>query len=627
MWALVVLAVVAGLMGARGAARDATSVIVMHFAESAASGTQVFVAPGFAFSELDSIVLPAVAAADVVKVAVPRGHEGTIRLDPVPGNPLAVCGLDVEGRSTSGSAYRAVGFHQLASLEERDSCLVAVPLAGADDPQVILQLEDGGADAIGWATMAWLIVAAASALAAMVLLVSRVRAGHMSGARRNVLVWLYLAMSMAAGVLYAVVTPPGAVTDEYAHVTKAVKVASGVLVGSTGDRPFPNIFEMYGRFDGYLDPSVKFSATQLLTQVRAPVPCEPSTAALPHGADAYPPHLYLVPAAAYALSCSLDQDVGFFLLLSRLGNLILASLLIALGIWATRRARWVLFACALLPMTVYQVASVSADSLTLALSFAWIGVVCGIAEGRIAVTRAGWLLAPLAAALAISKPGSAWVLAAILFARPAYLAQVGRFLPTVLKYLVLPFLVHVVWVLYASGSAAPLDGVDPSENLARLLRQPWSVAGLYFETFTGAHGAWLMRSAIGALGWLDVGLHPSSYYLAGACLVASLFMGSPVRHPPAAVTIMAMILAAGAVVILSLPLFIYWTLPDSPIILGLQGRYYLPCLAFALAFAAGSPGDGPNARRAHRILTVVVPLVLAWILFDGATALVARYYP
>lgn len=597
----------------------------LTFSHPMPAGAQVFVAEGGSFSEKNSFVLPSVQAGERVDFNVPAGFQMIVRLDPPADQVMSLCSVAVEGFEHLGlGSYAISDSHQLRSLSETKGCLVAVPAAGAEDPQFVLRTKVEPSSGAG-TPMFWLFAATLTGgfvLAMALWLGCTVLRGFTGW-----VVPLYVVMSLTFGTLYAIATPPGAVTDEYAHVTKAVKVAHGVMVGATGERAFPNIFRMYGPFDGYLNPSVHFSPMQLLNQIETPVACTPETAALPHGADAYPPQLYIVPAAAYALSCSLDGDLGFFLLLARIGNLVLATGLIAVGIWATIRARWVLIVCALLPMSIYQIASVSADSLSLALSFAWLGVVCGVAEGRVPVAKSGWLLVPLAVALAVSKPGSAWVLAAILFARPAYLSQAGTFSPAVLKYLVVPFIVHTVWVLYASGSAAPLQGVDPAENVSRFFTDPVSVIMVYWNTFLGHGGVWLLKSAIGVLGWLDVSLSSISYRLAVLALLASAFMGFPVNRPSVKVGAAALAISSGAVAMLAAPLYIYWTLPGSEIILGLQGRYFIPCMAFVLTFAAGSLGAGVAARRAHLGLTLLVPLILCIILVDGALALVERYYP
>ncbi|MFC4726851.1 DUF2142 domain-containing protein [Coralloluteibacterium thermophilus] len=613
--------------------------VQLDFPGGVPEGTRVFFAGSEDFVEKNSLSLPADAEGDV-SILVPIGLHERIRIVPLAGSTASLCSLEVvaTGRAPlSLEDYRVIDRRGVTSVSLHPGCVSAVPVAGESAPHVTIGLQSTEAWDAG--ARAWFGLAIAAFCIALVLgsawlwgwrgwgVADRESRASTGGAGTSKLVPVYVVISLFFGTLYAVVTPPGAVTDEYAHVTKAAKMANGAFLGATGDQLFPNIFEMYGRFNGYLDPGVHFSGLQLVNQLRAPVPCQRTTADLPKGADSYSPTLYPVPAAAYVVSCATDQDLGTFLLLARVGNLLLATALIAFGIWATIRARWVLFVCALLPMSVYQMASVSADALYIAASLAWLGAVCGVIEERIPVRRATWILGLLALFLALSKPGAAWVLVAILFARQAYLRQAGTFTPAVLKYMLLPFVIHIGWVLYASSSAAPLPGVDPAANLARIADRPLEVVGLFFDTYVSTHGVWILKSTLGALGWLDVSLAKVSYLGLLFCLGATAVMGWPVPRPPAATVAAGWIFAAGAVAMLSLPLYLFWTVRDSTIIMGLQGRYFIPCLAFAFCFTAGSLPVGRYAAWVHRGLVVLVPAVVMAALTDGLLALLARYYP
>ncbi|MCD9031671.1 DUF2142 domain-containing protein [Luteimonas sp. Y-2-2-4F] len=601
-------------------------------------GTRVLFSGENDFAAEDSLPLPADAEGDV-SVFVPVGLHERIRMVPLAGSTVSLCSLEAAaGREPLSLAdYRIIDRREVATASSRAGCVSVAPLPGATNPHVTLGLQPGNAwdaDVLYWLALAVALFCAALGLSAWWL---RGRVGRTAvdgtlpgaPARAGVsrLVPAYVAISLVFGTLYALVTPPGAVTDEYAHVTKAAKMANGAFLGETGDRYFPNVYEMYGRFNGYLDPNVRFTRLQLLNQLSAPVPCRPVTADLPRGADSYSPTLYLVPAAAYAIGCATGGDLGDFLLLARLGNLLAATGLIAFGIWATLRARWVLFVCALMPMSLYQIASVSADALHIASSLAWLGAICGMIEGRIPVRRAGWLLGPLALFLALSKPGAAWVLSAILFARPAYVRQAASFAPAVLKFMAIPFAIHIAWVLYGASSATPLAGVDPGANLTRIIGSPLEVAGLFFSTFMSTYGLWILKSMLAALGWLDVSLTKASYLGLLFCLAAALVMGRPVPRPPVATMAAGWIFAAGAVVMLSFPLYLFWTSPESTIIMGLQGRYFIPCLAFALCFSAGPLRAGRYAAAIHRGLAVLVPAIVMIALADGLLALLARYYP
>src|SRR5690606_11377540 len=176
--------------------------------------------------------------------------------------------------------------------------------------------------------------------------------------------------------------------------------------------------------------------------------------------------------AALSASCAMGTSFGAFLVLSRVLNLLLAAALVAIGIRYAVVGKWSLVAVALLPMTLTQAASVSADSLTLGLSFCFIGLVSGVAGGSLSPSRAKYWLPLLALLLAFAKPGSAWILVAILFCRTAYRAADRSFAWAVVGVMLGPWLIHAAWVVVSSTGAKPLAGVDPVGNLALLRNDP-----------------------------------------------------------------------------------------------------------------------------------------------------------
>lgn len=557
-----------------------------------------------------------------------------LRVDLGTDQPARLCQLDITSGTQQLAAledFNVLRTKQLAGVEQERGCIRIRPERGALDPYAVFVAPD--------AVQAWtppvrrsgltgvLAAALLGVAAVMLLLATRHQAlttvlERTSDVVHRFLPGIYLAAALVFGAAYVAVTPPGAVPDEIAHATKTVKVAAGALMGGTGDRHFPNPYHMYGEFNGFRNPATRFTPSQLAHRTAAPVLCEPTTSSLPKGADSYGPHLYLAPAAMYAAACAVEGSFGSFLWSARAGNLLLSALLTAAGIWFSHRARWPLFVIALMPMTIYQVASISADSLYFGLCFAWVGLLCGLAEGKVPVARAGPVLMLLALLLAFSKPGGAWVLSGVLFLRSAFIASYGRFWPALITFMVVPLGMHVLWVLGAGGDAVPLAGVDPEYNLAQIWRDPLHVADLFLTAFSGTHGIGLARSMIGQLGWLDVPLPGWGYGAVCTALAASLLLAREGRKPPVTTRALAIGFALGSLVMLAIPLYLFWTPPDAVRVGGLQGRYFIPSLAFAGVWLTVS---APARIQAPIIL--LLPAAMALPLLQGLLAVAMRYYP
>jgi uncharacterized membrane protein len=133
------------------------------------------------------------------------------------------------------------------------------------------------------------------------------------------------------------------------------------------------------------------------------------------------------------------------------------------------------------------------------------------------------------------------------------------------------------------------------------------------------------RSFIGQLGWLDVDL-PNTYrpiawasLVLAACVVWRRGSSGAASHRWR----LEALAVAGAVVGVGLIQYMTWTVVGSPVVDGIQGRYFLvPALVLGVLFTR----DGPSSRRFNDWLAV--PVVALPIISIAVTrhALILRYY-
>jgi hypothetical protein len=588
---------------------------------------QVFHSADGAFSEQASRRMTAGPGADHVRLLLPGSTEH-LRFDPLPGAPITVCNLRIDGKR---AALRAGPANQADTALLPTGCLRIIPRAGSTDPYVPVAAGIGTSPDINAIRLrSWVARGFALAAAAALLLffwrldrvpnaASAQAARWFDGLTRRAH-WLVLVAMVVMGSVYAHLLPPNGVPDEVAHISKVAKMEAGALLGDASTRPTVRVLDMYGPFHDIVRGG-PFTAQQFAEQRAQPLACDRRPQQLPTAADHYAPHLYLAPAATLAAACATGMSFGGYLTLSRILNLLAGALLVAVGVRFAGYGKWALVLVALLPMTLAQVASLSADSLTLGMSLCFIGLVSGIASGDLQPRRVRIALPVLALGLAFAKPGSAWILVSLLFCREAYRQDGTSFLRAVAAVVVVPWLLHLGWTLFSSSGAEPFAGVDPARNLHRLIHDPASVAGVLLQTFSGASGLYLLHSAIGLLGWLDIPLSASAYAIATLALGASLFTNPRLPSIPVWVRVVAAAAAVGSLVITALPLFLYWTYADSPAVMGLQGRYFLPTLAFCLVWA------GLRAPPIVRLLLLTGILLAAPALtFDAREHIGARYY-
>lgn len=613
----IVLLLLIGAALLAGYARTARHVEVSFSAWSEAPARlQVFHAARGSYSESGSVWLEVEPVEREYTLRIRGRSARWLRFDPPLGMATRLCAIEVGG----SDRYESASAHQLSAVAEHETCVRLVPQAAADDPQWSIRILTAGADKLErarfWHAVFMVALTLWVALAGIALYLFR---RSLAEALRRFpvlpgmawldtrLPWVLAGLMLLLGGAYAVITPPGAVADEEAHMAKIVRVAHGTAFGDSGDRLLPNPRAMYGPFSDYLDNKAAFSREQLDRQLQQTLVCEPTTKALPKGANGYFPHQYLLPALLYKAGCATGASFGVFLYAARLLNLLLATALVAWGVARAGRGRWALCVVALLPMSLFQMASISADAVSISLSIAWLGLLSGIAGGTLSPARAGPGLWVLSLAIALLKPGSAWVLAALLFCWPAYTAA-GRSFPAALgRYVALPWVIHVGWALLASSEAPVLAGVDPAANLSLLASEPMHFLRAVANTFLGPHLPALAKQMVGVLGWLDVRLSPWAYWVAAVAGLAAL--ASDRREQPDRpwwVPTGSLAVAAGSLVLLALPLYIYWSPLQFPVVQGLQGRYFLPAAAFVAVWCSLR---SPAGLRSLAIAVVVCSAV------------------
>jgi hypothetical protein len=610
---LLVLAGALLLAAVAGAWRGSTRV-AFDVASTVPSRMQVFHDRRGAFSERRSDWLAMGTGTPApARLRIPAGRALWLRLDPAVATTTTVCGWRVDGEPAGFEVVASAGL----DVRREGGCLRLRAEASATDPQVVVRATGTASDRIR-AARPW-HRAGRLALALLIPVVGVLAWRHRRplGALARTLPpprgWrrvepqlhhVVMALMLVFGGLFVFVTPPGAVPDEQAHFAKIVRVAWGEPLGGHRDMALPDTMAAFHPFDDFAGTRRAFTDGELRTQLARRLRCVPDRSTGLHGADGYAPHQYAIAALVFHAACTAGSSFGQFVHVARGLNLAIAILLVGWGVQFAGRGKLALAFVALLPMSLFQMASLSADSLVISLSLAWLGLVSGIASGTRPYRRVDVGLLLLAIAIAFLKPGSAWILVAIVFCKQRLDRERG-FWQALALYMALPMLVHAVFTLAMAGNAPGLDKVDPVANRHMLFAQPAHVLAVLWAS-VAQFGEWMVHAMVGVLGWLDIPLARSAYLLTYLLALAALFANAPEPQPvPALVRPLAAACGVGAFVLLALPIFVYWTPTGATLITGLQGRYFLPLAAFVLAWLSTSSPAGPRGWLALLVLAGV----------------------
>ena len=141
--------------------------------------------------------------------------------------------------------------------------------------------------------------------------------------------FIFIIFALIFGFFMLFITPKFGVSDEPAHFIRAKEVSQGILYNNLPEN----------RTDNYQY----------------------------HGASGYSPVMYSFAGVTLKFTQRFNEDFQFYA--GRIANLIVWILLIALAIHITPIFKWAFFVTALLPMSVFEGMSYSADSFSNAFAF------------------------------------------------------------------------------------------------------------------------------------------------------------------------------------------------------------------------------------------------------------------
>ena len=452
--------------------------------------------------------------------------------------------------------------------------------------------------------------------------------------------WMAVAFvlyGLTAIAFLAINVPPFQAPDEHHHFMRAAQIADGTLVGTrsseiaadgsahviAGGAVDPAIENAFAAFDSLrFDPESRARLADWAPDIqwsdKRVFERFPNTAL-------YPPFFYLPSALGILIGRTAQLSVVQTLALSRILNGVIAVAVGATAIIIARGAAAWIFTILALPMSLSLIASASQDAMLLA---------CSALAGALTVS-------------ALRQPG-AWngkffalltgMVGLVAMARPPYLAL--AMLPLGMTKVALRWRILaavLVTICVATWSLIVLDNTwtdffskawksDPAAQLARLHDDPFFIAHVATATLYQNWRDYLYMF-VGVLGWLDTRL-PLAYYRAadvmlGVAAIAAMLGTTGNRLTPGSLLAVAagLLLAISGMFAIN---YLIGTAPGGDIVVGIQGRYFLP---LALAGAALLPALGNTpAARLHMPLTALVaafPLISLAVVMH---TIVLRYY-
>jgi uncharacterized membrane protein len=436
---------------------------------------------------------------------------------------------------------------------------------------------------------------------------------------------LYVAVALAWGLAMVLIVPPFQAPDEPAHYLRAWSVAD-LQLAMPADQIVQvpqNVASLPARIGSATSnwTSNSYSTTKARSLLWEPISPKDVDSG---GAAAYGPIGYVPQAVGVDVARLLGHSPLLGLYFGRLMNLLASVAIVFLAIRLLPFGKPLMALMALFPMVISLTASMSPDGLALSGALLFIALVLSRSQRESVTPRDVVWLGVVGAVLLNAKPGYAVLAILVLALVPRQLGGWARYAKCVGGVVALAAAVAagllVVTPQASSGSLATLGiaGTNERAQLSFIAHHPHAFLNVLDATFQ-TYATPLAQQIYGVLGWLNVFLPYVGMLVMGLAVV--VFMGSaePVRTTPWQRFVMV-VTACVLTVTVCVSLYLGWSPVASPLVIGLQGRYFIPVAALVLFSIYGVQ------LRRRRTAVLVLIFALAVVVTTTIHAVLKFYY-
>jgi uncharacterized membrane protein len=439
---------------------------------------------------------------------------------------------------------------------------------------------------------------------------------------------IFLPLAWILGSLYILITPPFQVPDEYMHFYRAYQVSEGRLTAYRVNQEIGGylprgIVELGDHLPSGLqrDPNYHLHPSDIWNLRTIPLDPDDRKFAIFGAVSWHSPMNYFPQATGIAIGRLFNLSPLYLLYVGRAGNLICWSILAFFAIRLIPILDWTLLLLALMPMSLAQAASLSADATVNGVCFLFVAFAarCALTTAEKMTPARTVILTILGAAVALAK--TAYIPLTILFLLipETKFTTRRRYWQFFALFILVCLATTIAWSLCTFGTQSYIaPNVSPHLQAINILHHP-------IEMLHRDLGMLLsmpyLESIIGTLGWADIRLWWPVAMLYWVALFASLFIGGwPNIRLTARQRFLLATAAAGCWLLVFTLVYLTFTPVGARSINGLQGRYLIPATApFLLMFY---PRPAPRRLNAAPWITA---FCAAFSLYALAI-LVRRFY-
>ncbi len=455
---------------------------------------------------------------------------------------------------------------------------------------------------------------------------------------------LFVISAAVFGLIMLVVMPPLMVPDENAHFYRAYQISSGSIFAVTEHKITGSILptDLLTDVNGLVFTSINggkatrilyhhYLVTKINTHKKSFIQFDTTSV--------YSPIAYIPQVIGITIGRIIYPSFLVMLYLGRFFNLLAFIAMVYLAIRLTPIGKWVFVVVGLFPMTLQQAASLSSDVMTIGIAFIAIAYALKLYCERKPLNRNQVLLIILiGAGLGLTKQTNAILILPFLFLPKLVLGKTAKMRLLRITYILSATLgLMLVWYALIHIKHYNLDySGDPSVNLAAqtkyLAHNPFGFIRILARSFI-YNGSkvppspdFYWQSIVGVFSWISYQLPLfnviACYLIFGLSLLQTSELAAKFRFNLKTKTVYMATLIISVVAIAGI-LYIIWTPLRSPVVAGIQGRYFLPLLPLLIPVFASTKFKLTFKKPAYLGGTI---LVVTTINFLAMAFLTMRYF-
>lgn len=437
------------------------------------------------------------------------------------------------------------------------------------------------------------------------------------------------------GGLFILLTPPLQGPDEQAHFAQVYRYSTGDMGSTLLPAGVINMFNtvLYNddiRFKGNEKYEIGRTKDALLNIALDKTNIKDG---LPYGGTGYSPIAYVVSVFLVFLGSLVDSPAIVLIYLARIGGLISFISLVYLATKMTPIGKLGIVLVGLLPMSVFSASVVSSDAVTLGAMCLFVAVVLRLSSQTRAVSLKQYTyLFLITVILLLTKTINIVFLPLLLLIplnqdRPRFMNRYGVVAIIAILATGCMFIWQASAPMISNSSVSNIPkNVVPAQQVELILTAPHKFLFAFWNTYFYAWGDGIFYSLIGTFGWADAPMPVSVVIFGYTILILVMLVNRDQDRKklqklnrfskPILVGVMMLYFIA-----VNAGMYIFYSPVDFNIIVGLQGRYFIPVLVLLTVLTY--PLKLRTNEKISRFLLPLAPIIL---LSTASVYIYVRYY-